>query len=403
MKSPSPDKRMKIPVYAAAVASALLFGGGYLIGRLSSPDSLVEHAKTNHSAHQFQTLQVQKTELPVADENIVAQLDSKVARERTVKALRQPDRLKRLRDFTAILSGMDEKNAASIDAGMNDVYGAGAKLNSQTGMVQTRFGQVLKSKSMAIIPSEPNGKLNYPPRQRMNGWASVDPKGAKEWLDKLEPGSVKDGLQNEWLSGLSSANAEVIQSIFPTLPPEQQRGVVDGLLNGLHNEGGLLALSGWFEANSAHADPGVMQEALKGIMWRMGQSQKEWDASAEFVKRTAASGLLNRSNFETLTRNIVVAISSTAPSLIAASSTMASEAESIIGSIVSRSTASSINTLGEWLNTHKDHPLYDRTVQQFSVRMNANDPEAALQWAGTIKDESTRAQTLTALAKSSGK
>src|SRR5436190_1210171 len=110
MKSPSPDKRMKIPVYAAAVASALLFGGGYLIGRLSSPDSLVEHAKTNHSAHQFQTLQVQKTELPVADENIVAQLDSKVARERTVKALRQPDRLKRLRDFTAILSGMDEKN-----------------------------------------------------------------------------------------------------------------------------------------------------------------------------------------------------------------------------------------------------------------------------------------------------
>jgi hypothetical protein len=69
----------------------------------------------------------------------------------------------------------------------------------------------------------------------------------------------------------------------------------------------------------------------------------------------------------------------------------------MIGGIVERSSATTLNNVGAWLNSHKDTPLYDQTVHQYALRMNGDDPEAAARWAGTIKDENLRNTTLAAL------
>ena len=76
---------------------------------------------------------------------------------------------------------------------------------------------------------------------------------------------------------------------------------------------------------------------------------------------------------------------------------MQARVDSIIIETVENSTSTSLNNLGSWLNEHKDHALYDRTVQQFAQRTRADDLESALRWAGTIKDETLRLQTIATL------
>jgi hypothetical protein len=83
-------------------------------------------------------------------------------------------------------------------------------------------------------------------------------------------------------------------------------------------------------------------------------------------------------------------LSSVAPSF-------AGDADSVIANIVDRSSAESLNTLGTWLNTHKDHVLYDQTAAQFAVRTKVDDPGAAVHWAESIRDEALRVKTQDAL------
>jgi hypothetical protein len=156
-------------------------------------------------------------------------------------------------------------------------------------------------------------------------------------------------------------------------------------------------MSAWFDNNAATADPGVLREAFKSMTWRMGQNDAEWDNSAAVVKRGAAAGLLDRGEFESFTRNFAMSNPGKCLELLAevsnASPPLAAQTDSVIAGIVDRSSTATLNTLGSWLNSHKDFPLYDQAAGRFALRTNADDPAAAGQWAASIKDETLRVKT----------
>ena len=47
-----------------------------------------------------------------------------------------------------------------------------------------------------------------------------------------------------------------------------------------------------------------------------------------------------------------------------------------------------------WLQAHRDSPAYDGAEAGFAARAHAFDPEGALIWANTIKDETQRQSLL---------
>ncbi|HEX2748092.1 MAG TPA: hypothetical protein VHM91_08850 [Verrucomicrobiales bacterium] len=389
---------MKTPAPAAVLASLCLLGTGFYLGRAFAPSA----GETGKAPHR--TLYGKGSAsagAPQNGDNAVPALPPEEAQKQMVKALKQTDYLLRWQGLTTVLAGMTEENATAIEAGMTECYTSGIKLNQETEMLQMRQGQLFgKNSLLKDLPAEPNGKVTYAPLRKMKGWSSVDPRAAREWLETLEPGRARDQLQGQWLAGLASAPPEQITALFPSLPPDQQAGVVDGLLNGLHSQGGLPAIVSWFDANKATATPQVVQSALKEMMWRMGQNLAEWDTSAEFFKRAAADGLLNRSHFDAFTRNLAGENPGRCLEFIASlppSPALQGSVDSMIGGIVERSSATTLNNVGAWLNSHKDTPLYDQTVHQYALRMNGDDPEAAARWAGTIKDENLRNTTLAAL------
>ena len=75
---------------------------------------------------------------------------------------------------------------------------------------------------------------------------------------------------------------------------------------------------------------------------------------------------------------------------------------STISRTVDLSASKTLNTLGTWLDAHRDHPLYDQTTHAFALRTRADDPEAALRWAATIQDELLRRKTQAVLGGPQG-
>ena len=236
---------------------------------------------------------------------------------------------------------------------------------------------------------------------KMKGWASVEPKSAKSWLDSLEPGSAKDSLMGKWRDGLSEAGPKVLAEIFPSLPPDQQRSLVGNMLTGLINEGGFPAVELWYHENSKTADPTVVNAAFSDIVNRMTQDPGQWGATVAFIKSQAETLDMSALSFSTINRRMAPLDPGKCLDLLhdlsQSSPTIQARVDSIIIETVENSTSTSLNNLGSWLNEHKDHPLYDRTIQQFAQHTRADDLESALRWAGTIKDETLRAETIATL------
>lgn len=394
---------MRIPLYALVITAGLLFGAGYFFGSKNP-------AEHGHGMQQ-QVGTKWETKTPLSQQNppaaVAAAKDSLVGlnhsevKSLTLSALAEPDRILRWAALMKVLAGMNASNAAAVTEAVKERHATGADTRSEGEMIQFREGQVLKEAAMKDLPAEPNGKPGYVLMIKMKGWASMGPESAKLWLESLEPGTAKETLMGKWREGLSEAGPKVLAGIFPSLPPDQQRSLVGNMLTGLIGEGGFPAVESWYRETSKTADPMVVNAAFSDIVNRMTQDPGQWDATVTFIKSQAETLDMSALNFSTINRRMAPQNPGKCLELLhdltQTSPAIQSRVDSIIIETVEQSTSTSLNNLGTWLNEHREHPLYDRTVQQFAQQTRADDLDSAMRWAGTIKDETLRAQTIATL------
>lgn len=383
------------------IIAVLCAGGGYWLGRSSNAASSPKGG-SGTAARAFPKRQGgESATAPTASGNAIPALAPEEITRQARAALREPDRIRRLKAFTAVLDGMTVDNWKAISEAVMERYSSGGSTHPEAELGQIRQGQVLGAASMDNLPAEPNGKVDFVQLNRMQGWASADPRAAREWIEALEPGRVKDSLLSRWKQGLSEARPDIVAGLFPTLPAADQRAAVGSVLSGLIEEGGVSAARAWYENPSSIADPTVRQEAFARLLNRMTQGPENWDAAFAFMKSQASSVDLGAVNMEPLLRRVAPTqpgkcldllddLAKSSPSLLP-------QLDGMIDATVENSTTSSLNTLATWLDTHRDHPLFDRTVSRFALRTSTDDAEAALHWAGTISDGKLRAETLAAL------
>lgn len=396
---------MKAPPWILVLIAALLVGSGYLLGRVSKEapaDRRVIPNSVNHEVSEGarKSSAGGRAKSPGQDTAPARLLRSEIS-SKMHEALAKTDRLQRLGAVSRVLAAMTPSNVHEILQAVMERYQAGFSMSEELELIHYREGQVIGKEGRMIMPAEPNGKVIEPTKNKIKGWASVDPGAAREWLETLEPGKARDTLMAKWVEGLAGAAPETIEGIIDTLPPAQQRSLVGGLLNGLQGQGGFAAMRDWFDSREKEVPPEVKEEAFKGIMWRMGQSLTEWDQAVNLFMDNPGDGLGNAGNFNALTRNIAPTEPGRCLDLIARLSEKwpgaGVQLDSMIRQTIEQSSITGLSTVGTWLNENKNHPLYDRSVHQFAIRTKQDDAEAAMRWAETIKEPSLRALTISAL------
>ena len=205
-------------------------------------------------------------------------------------------------------------------------------------------------------------------------------------------------MEQRWLTGLAEATPAVIQEVFPGLPPDQQKPLIKGLVNGLHDEGGFPAVRAWFDKAAKEGAGQITGTAVNEIVWRMSREENPAATVAEFLTPYAKESFVNANSFRAFSTEVgqrnpgeCMELLST---LVESCPAIAAETDALIQQTVEASTARSLNVMGEWLNSHREHPLYDRTASQFALRTATDDPESARRWASTIKDAGLLAATL---------
>jgi hypothetical protein len=381
------------------IASVILLGSGYMLGsHLSSQDfssSPTSVASQTGAASQAETAVANQpqTRAGIKPAGVLQGLNDEQITALTSEVLKEPDPLLRLHRWTGVLAEMTKENWRAISKALVDRYASGVDTSEEGSRSQFREGQVLGLEGMEAMPREPNGVPATPTRLKFQGWSSVDPSAALQWLLTLEEGNGKNTLMAEWKKGLAKSTPSVQEQIFPQLQPTDQRLLLNGVINGLVDAGGLPKARQWYEQFAQAGDPLVAKAAFTTLVSRMTHKAMTPETAA-FIESEAPKLGNGSEVFRSMCGNVAYynpgGCLNLLQNLTSTCADVAQNLDSLLAQTVRASSTTSLNTMGNWLNQNPDHPLYDKTLVHFVNQCQADDPEAATRWASSIKDETLR-------------
>ena len=325
-------------------------------------------------------------------------MSSEQIKQVTLQALREPDYVKRWAALGQIAAAMNSQNAQSIIDALASRYKEGGNTFREGELMQFCEGRLLGAASI-VLPREPNGRPSFPVQHKMRGWASADPMASRQFIEDLPPGITREMLMGRWQEGLKDATPEVVAAIFDKIDPALQRSMTPKMLEAVFTKDGLDGLSSWYaNAVTAGTDPGVVQEAWREIVSRMSQDPGNWNRAMDFVRDQAGTQDVASADFSMITRRIALGAPGKLIDMFSSMSETNPDMEErlpqLIRETIDTSTAQSLNLVGEWLQANREHKSYDRVAYEFALRSIKDDPEAANEWASTIKEEGLRTEWL---------
>lgn len=318
-------------------------------------------------------------------------------------AFKEKDHLKRVGQFYALLATADRAGVARISAVLGGCYKKGWETVEFGEMTTAREGGFLGEEGMAGIPKEPNGTPSFQIKSRMRGWASADPAAGLQWLDRLEPGKVKDSLTDVWLEGAKLADSAQILEMLPTLPEGRFTEVLAGrIVEGALLERGRDGMAEWFAGISASVPESVKVRMYRRMVDSFTQSAHDAFQTVDILKQIDqpdgqlfATGVLQMT-WRTARYNperTLDLLNEYGPQ----NEFLAENRGKVIRDCIVGSSTNTIDTIGNWLNGHQDSPYFNEVVGQFFGQIKPLDPAGAKAWASAVKDEALRASLLSQL------
>lgn len=351
---------------------------------------------------QWQSTQGQSRRVsPVRDtdskEVVSAKRHQSVANQ-TRCALAELDPFKRALEWNHLLTSADVQTLAWMWAEVDKCHKEGLDTRVEGDLLQVREGQLLGQEGMKGLPSEPNGRPDYPILNRLKGWAMSDPVASGIWLEALEPGRTKESLQKQWLEALKEADPKQLLAAFQQFNPAAQSASAGRIIQGLVTNQGTAEAVAWFHEMNSTVTPEVKRTAFLALVDRATQSH-DVDSSARAIQNAAGGDpILLYEGFSKLAWRSARFTPDQTLELLESFSTQSEVVQraqpELLQKIFDWGSGTSINTFARWLNDHKSSPLYDRVACEFSIRAQRDDSESAKRWAATIKDPALRAETL---------
>lgn len=401
-----------VHLIGVAVPACLL---GVLIGRWMHPEGEARSSTrglprtANSSERGAASIRTGETEAQEESRSSagksIAEMSDDELRLTVESALKEKNHLKRFGQFSMLLAGTDQAGLARISGALAGCYKKGWDTMEFGEMTTAREGELLGEEGMTGIPKEPNGTPSFQIKSRMRGWASADPAAGLQWLERLEPGKVKDNLTDVWLQGAKLADSAKILELLPALPEGRFTEALAGrVVEGALLERGRDGMAEWFTGISASVPESVKVRMYRRMVDSFTQNPSEAFQTVDILKQIDqpdgqlfATGVLQMT-WRTARYNperTLDLLNEYGPQ----NEFLAENRGKVIRDCIVGSSTNTIDTIGNWLNGHQDSPYYNEVVGQFFDQITPLDPDGAKAWASSVKDEALRTELLSRLGE----
>jgi hypothetical protein len=341
------------------------------------------------------------------------------------------DPLNRQRMLAEALAGIDESNWESAWDPMWKSRKDGRISEEEWKLFMQKFGSVGRERlaEKGRPDDVVNGWETWNVRHGIVGWATEDVGGSWDWISKQPEGKYRKGLMTGWFEAAAAMDPDRALAAMDQLDPDKDRNIWN-MVAGRMAKHDPEKVRDWLATLSAQPakekdpnrpDPTRWDPQPKGWVdgiYRGGPANGEQLAQGFFSQMLGEKMAINgdpayaatlKPWFDTFTGS--AALPGGAMGNIASTLMQSQPAGEVLAWIETHPASAgtfhaSANTVSQWTNeqtadevaarlkAHRDSPAYDGAAAGFAAKAHAFDPEGALIWANTIKDETQRQSLL---------
>jgi RNA polymerase sigma factor (sigma-70 family) len=342
---------------------------------------------------------VRPASLPVAE--AAAPLSAPDVATAWERALTEPDPLVRARKLADLLGSLTAENAPLVAEVFQRFEKSGRNFESEQNLFLRAWGRV--DGGAAVLHATKGGadlKARSKTLAALAGWATADALSTRAWLEALPDTAPREALIYGLLDGWSTVNFAAAADYAASRPRSESRNSFrELLLERSLAAGGVPAAQQWFagipdnEHNSLYKQH-AFDEVIRAMLYRDPAAAAQWLAqqggraylTAGPVTETAAK-LAQTAPLEALRwlENFRAAPDGAVKEGVA---------------LVMKDWAKrDVNAAGQFLQGQSQHPQYDAMAGSFAQAVAKSNPQAALAWAQSIRDEAARTAAQNAVAK----
>ena len=338
------------------------------------------------------------------------------------------DPLKRHRMLAEALDGINESNWESAWDPMWKSRKDGRISDEEWKLFMQKFGSV--GRERLAEKGRPDDMANgWEVRHGIVGWATQDVAGSWDWISKQPEGNYRKGLMAGWFEAAAAVDPDRALAALDQLDPDKDRTIWSMVAGRMatHDPGKVrdwlakLSAQPAKEKDPDRPDPTRWDPQPKGWVdgiYHEGPASGEQLAQGFFRQMLRGKMAINDDPAYAVTLKPWFDAFAGSPALpggamgnIASALMQSQPAGEVLAWIETHPASAgtfhaSANTVGQWtdeqtadevatcLQAHRDSPAYDGAAAGFAAKAHAFDPEGALVWANTIKDETQRQSLL---------
>ncbi len=341
------------------------------------------------------------------------------------------DPLKRHRMLAEALDGINESNWESAWDPMWKSRKDGRISDEEWKLFMQKFGSVGRERlaEKGRPDDVVNGWETWNVRHGIVGWATQDVAGSWDWISKQPEGNYRKGLMAGWFEAAAAVDPDRALAALDQLDPDKDRTIWSMVAGRMatHDPGKVrdwlakLSAQPAKEKDPDRPDPTRWDPQPKGWVdgiYHEGPASGEQLAQGFFRQMLRGKMAINDDPAYAVTLKPWFDAFAGSPALpggamgnIASALMQSQPAGEVLAWIETHPASAgtfhaSANTVGQWtdeqtadevatwLQAHRDSPAYDGAAAGFAAKAHAFDPEGALIWANTIKDETQRQSLL---------
>lgn len=308
------------------------------------------------------------------------------------RALTEPDPLVRARKLADLLGSLTAESAPLVAEVFQRFEKSGRTFESEQNLFLRAWGRVDGGAAVGLTTK---GGTDLKARSKtlaaLAGWATADANSTRAWLEALPDTAPREALIFGLLDGWSTVNFAAAASYAESRPRSESRdGFRELLLERSLSMGGVPAAQQWFsnirddEHNSLYKQR-AFDSVIRSMLYRDPAAAAQWLAqqggraylTAGPITETAAK-LAQTAPLEALRwlENFRAAPDGAVRDGVAL--------------VVKDWAKRDVNAAGIFLQGQSQHPQYDAMAGSFAQAIAKSNPQNALAWAQSIRDETAR-------------
>ncbi len=306
--------------------------------------------------------------------------------------------------YLALLQKMTTEDAPALIALFNELGQRGYVVNEYDKLFWERWAEIDgEAASAAMFQRDNRFRETLLSKLAISTWAKNDPDAARAWLFAQEDIPLREGMVKGLIEGWAQRDPAAAQRFLMNtdLAPDQLQFGFNEVARQFQMRDGLGAVGKWY-AGFAETDPdfGRVMSATTQIYTRAPLD----------VALAWADELGNQSQGAVRTRTqLHDRLAEGRPDGLLKHLAVDPGAGSILGvdRLTDRAVAKWISTnpgaMASWLKENPGIPNYDLLTAPFAMRVASQDHEAALAWAGTLRDPALRDRVVRQIGAAGGR